>query len=293
MRSAAGVRFTALRSDVAGANPTSSSPRQRPGSSGAKKGGSAPLRPLRPAPSTSIASRSNPPQAATHRFPTPLVELALALVHTAGISLRGTVRVVETVSHALKLGWDTPHWTTVRNWLLRFGLARLRSSQQQADDWVFLVDHSVQIGKEKCLVGLGIRQAEYQRLNRCLSLEDMTLLHLEVMPRSTKEDVERSMKRLCQTVGVPRGVVNDNGADLAGGIRLLKKHYPQVRCHYRPRSEPLSRSQVYQAAISRSPPVALFVHFFSVFPRNLLAIVRILLYNVLSSSLMVHLNLQD
>jgi len=64
-------------------------------------------------------------------------------------------------------------------------------------------------------------------------------------------------------------------------------------CHYRPRSEPLSRSQVYQAAISRSPPVALFVHFFSVFPRNLLAIVRILLYNVLSSSLMVHLNLQD
>jgi hypothetical protein len=39
--------------------------------------------------------------------------------------------------------------------------------------------------------------------------------------------------------------------------------------------------------------VALFVHFFSVFPRNLLAIVRILLYNVLSSSLMVHLNLQD
>lgn len=94
---------------------------------------------------------------------------------------------------------------------------------------MFLVDHSVQIGKEKCLVGLGIRQAEYQRLNRCLSLEDMTLLHLEVMPRSTKEDVERSMKRLCQTVGVPRGVVNDNGADLAGGIRLLKKHYPQVR----------------------------------------------------------------
>jgi hypothetical protein len=155
--------------------------------------------------------------------------LSLELVCSAGVSLRGTPRVLDVLSRALKLDWDIPHWTTVRNWLMRVGLARWRCGQVPASDWVFLADHSVQIGTEKCLVGLGIRQAEYQQLQRPLTLQDMTLLHLEVMSRSTQEDVEGSLQRLSQSVGVPRAVVNDNGADLAGGMRLLKKQHAQVR----------------------------------------------------------------
>jgi hypothetical protein len=145
------------------------------------------------------------------------------------ISLRGVPRVLEVVSRTLKLEWDIPHWTTVRNWLLRVGLARLRCAQVKASDWVALVDHSVQIGTEKCLVGLGIRQAEYQQINRPLTLEDVSLLHLEVMPRSTKQEVASSLQQLSQSVGALCAVVNDNGADLAGGIRLLKKQHAQVR----------------------------------------------------------------
>jgi hypothetical protein len=151
------------------------------------------------------------------------------LVRRAGISLRGTPRVLDVVSRALGLDWHIPHWTTVRNWLLRAGLGRWRSRLEKAGDWVLLIDHSVQMGAEKCLVVLGIRQADYQRLQRPLTLEDMTLLHLEVMPRSTRQDVERSLQRLSETVGVPRGVANDNASDLAGGVRLLQKRYPQLR----------------------------------------------------------------
>jgi len=133
------------------------------------------------------------------------------------------------VSLALKLHWDIPHWTTIRNWLLRAGLARLRSAQQKANDWVLMADHSVQMGTAKCLVGLGISQTEYQQLKRPLTLEDVALLHLEVMPRSTKVDVERGLQQLAQSIGEPVGVVHDNGADLAGGIRLLQKRHPHVR----------------------------------------------------------------
>lgn len=60
----------------------------------------------------------------------------------------------------MKLGWDVPHWTTVRDWLLRAGLGRWRARRRQAEDWVFLADHSVPIGIEKCLVVTGVRQAE-------------------------------------------------------------------------------------------------------------------------------------
>jgi hypothetical protein len=127
------------------------------------------------------------------------------------------------------LSWDIPHWTSVRNWLLRAGLARWRKGLCKADDWLVLADHSVQIGTEKCLVGLGIRQADYQRLPGCLTLEDVTLLQVEVMPRSTKADVAARLQQLSQTVGVPSGVIHDNAADLAGGARLHQKQHRQVR----------------------------------------------------------------
>jgi len=42
-------------------------------------------------------------------------------------------------------------------WLLRFGLAQLNAPKDEADDWVWLIDHSVQIGKQKILAILAIR----------------------------------------------------------------------------------------------------------------------------------------
>ena len=58
-------------------------------------------------------------------------------------------------------GFDfpVPHFTTVRFWLLRLGHYNLSRSKEQGDDWVWIIDHSNQIGQEKCLVILGVRFA--------------------------------------------------------------------------------------------------------------------------------------
>ena len=74
----------------------------------------------------------------------------------AGISLRGASRTMAIFAETL--GWlEVPHWTTGRLWLLRLGHAALSAAKQQAADWVWLIDHSVQIGQEKCLVIVGVR----------------------------------------------------------------------------------------------------------------------------------------
>ena len=80
-----------------------------------------------------------------------------------GVSLRGVPRVLEVISQALGLALPIPHWTTGRLWLLRLGHALLTRTLQKADDWVWLIDHSVQIGQEKCLVILGIRLRDLPR----------------------------------------------------------------------------------------------------------------------------------
>lgn len=151
------------------------------------------------------------------------------MITQAGVPLRGSVRVLDVVSQALQLGWHIPHWTTVRNWLLRTGLARWQHGLQPHEDWVFLIDHAVQSGTQKCLVSLGIRQSEYQQLDRPLTLADMTLLGLEVMPRSTKIEVHQALAELHKAVGDSVGVVHDKASDLSAGVGLLQKQKPEVQ----------------------------------------------------------------
>lgn len=76
-----------------------------------------------------------------------------------------------------------PDWTTGRLWLQRLGHAKLTQPLPQADDWAWLIDHSVQIGQEKCLVILGIRLRDLPSRGASLRHEDMKFVAL--VPRTS------------------------------------------------------------------------------------------------------------
>ena len=44
---------------------------------------------------------------------------------------------------------DTPSYSAARLWTLRVGLYKLTRPKTQASDWMWIVDHSVQIGSTK------------------------------------------------------------------------------------------------------------------------------------------------
>ena len=67
------------------------------------------------------------------------------LVLEARVSMRGASRVLKLMSEQLGCDEPVPHWTTGRKWLQRQGHAQLTSPLPQADDWAWLVDHTVQI----------------------------------------------------------------------------------------------------------------------------------------------------
>jgi hypothetical protein len=83
---------------------------------------------------------------AAHGYACGVIALFLQLVQI-GVSLRASSRVLELMIRFFELPFSAPDWTTGRMWLLRFGLAQLITAKVQADDWVWLIDHSVQIGK--------------------------------------------------------------------------------------------------------------------------------------------------
>jgi hypothetical protein len=112
-----------------------------------------------------------------------------------------------------------PEWTTSRMWLLRLGLGQLRQPVVKADDWVWLVDHSVQLGRDRCLAVLGGRLSELPR--RPLRRADLRLLHLKVMRDPNMLSNQRELLKVLQRTGRPRAIISDHGADLRGGLRLL------------------------------------------------------------------------
>jgi hypothetical protein len=153
--------------------------------------------------------------------------LVLRLV-LQGVSLRGVPRVLVIVAEAL--GWDLPipHWTTGRLWLLRLGHALLTMALEQADDWAWVIDHSVQIGKDKCLVILGIRLAQLPKRGHCLRHTDMHLVALVPRESWTRQEVDHELGVASKRTGIPRVIVDDHGVDIAGGVRFFQERHPET-----------------------------------------------------------------
>jgi hypothetical protein len=146
----------------------------------------------------------------------------------AGTSLRGAARVLALLAEVL--GWcvPTPHWTTGRLWLLRLGHAMLTRTQVKAEDWAWLIDHTVQIGQTKCLAIVGLRLVDLPPPGQCLTHHDLQLIALVPGVSWTKEDVAEQLQAASRRTGVPRVIVNDHGGDVHGGVQCFQERHAQT-----------------------------------------------------------------
>ena len=95
-----------------------------------------------------------------------------------------------------------------------------------AEDWAWLVDHSVQIGQDKCLVILGIRLAALP--GTALVASDLELIALVPRPSWTAPEVDATLQKAVAEAGVPRVIVDDHGGDRTGGVRLFQERHPET-----------------------------------------------------------------
>ncbi len=176
-----------------------------------------------------MARRLDEPPAAGHGYGPDVVCLFLRLVLVAGVSLRAAPRVLATISEALGLSLPAPCWTTGRLWLLRLGHAMLTGPREEGDDWAWLIDHSVQIGKDKCLVILGIRLRDLPEQGESLRREDVELIELKPAKNWTRPRVDEALEHAAARTGItPRVIVSDHGSDLGGGIVLFQRRHQQT-----------------------------------------------------------------
>jgi len=157
---------------------------------------------------------------------------SLALVLRAGTRLQ---RVAEVLSMHWKwcgLDVSAASYYSVRLWLLRLGLYQLNRPKARADDWMWIMDHTMQLGDRKCLIVVGLRQSAWNAEDRVLSHEDVELIDLVPVTESNGQVVYRQLKAASAKTGLPRAIISDGGSDLHAGVEQFRTAHPATAWLY-------------------------------------------------------------
>lgn len=129
---------------------------------------------------------------------------------------------------SLELPLPSPSWFSGRLWLFRLGYFKLTRPKEHAGDWVWIVDHTVQLGAEKCLVILGIRLCNLPAPGSCLSQEDVEPIALFPVRQSSGDVVFQQLGDTISKTGVPREIIGDKGTDLKSGVEKFCQEHPET-----------------------------------------------------------------
>ena len=103
-----------------------------------------------------------------------------------------------------------PSYTAIRDWILQVGYYKL-TTIQKSQDWIGMIDLSIQVGVKKCLLILGV-QASTLLKGKPLTFEDVHVLHMELLEKTSGPIICEVLKRSEEKVG--RYSTNWAGSDL-------------------------------------------------------------------------------
>jgi hypothetical protein len=161
-----------------------------------------------------------------------VIGLFVDFVIGAAVSLRGASAVLTILEQNFPEVSSSPSPNAGQMWLLRVGLYELKRPKEKATDWVFIIDHTIQIGTTKCLLIVGCRLEAWRAQPRPLEHQDLQVLALEPMEHSTGQIVKQQIEAVVTQTGVPREIVCDHGSDVKSGVTAFCQEHPETANMY-------------------------------------------------------------
>jgi len=124
--------------------------------------------------------------------------------------------------------FNTPSPTTFKRWVQKVGYYKLKLPKVVADDWMVIIDASIQMGEKKCLLVIGCRQADFP-MNRALVLEDLELLSLRIVSTLNADVVTTVLNDVALAVGKIVCICSDRGSEMLCGIKNFQINNPKTR----------------------------------------------------------------
>jgi len=135
-------------------------------------------------------------------------------------SFRATTKCFSIINESLDMTSKGPCYTTLINWVHKIGYYELNKIKEKANDWVIILDESIQLGCDKILVVFGIRESEID-FTRPLNFKDLVPLREISKTKWNGELVKDVVQDLKNEIGDIKYAVGDYGSDLKKGLGLL------------------------------------------------------------------------
>lgn len=155
-----------------------------------------------------------------HSYGPKMIALGLNLARRIGF--RPTVAALEIVFEAFGIEQRVASAETIRTWACRVGIAQLKQPPEKADDWIWMVDHSNQIGCEKVLQVLAIRAKDLPPPGQTLPREKLRTLAVVPGTKWKRDDVRQVYQELQERHGGPAYLLCDAAVELRESADVLK-----------------------------------------------------------------------
>jgi hypothetical protein len=139
-------------------------------------------------------------------------------LEAGALGSRGVVWILETFGLAIS-GGLSPAYTTVLNWVYRYGLTVRDRAPERRDDGIYVADLTIALGPFKCLVILGIPAGDLPRIGYSPTHRARQVLAWEITRHSTGPWVAQILEQTARRTGLPVQIVTDHGSDRHSGVR--------------------------------------------------------------------------
>jgi hypothetical protein len=153
-----------------------------------------------------------------HQYSVGMIVLSVNLARAIGF--RTTTRALAIFFDWLGVDVKIPTYPTIRNWVTRVGVARMKPGRSSSDAY-WLVDHTNQIGREKVLCVLKVDQLPPPGTS--LRHEDVDVIALRPQKDTGRDAVAKVYRRLVDEFGLPRAIVTDGAVELREPAIKLNK----------------------------------------------------------------------
>ena len=123
-----------------------------------------------------------------------------------------------------------PHFTSVINWILRYGLFKLNAVQNIHKPWVAIIDHSIDVGVKKILVVLRIPLDHFVNHHRAPTLKDCECIGLCIAEENDYTTVAQQLEAVFKCSGNPTLLIKDGAGNLAKGVKHWKNKAKPKLC---------------------------------------------------------------
>lgn len=156
-----------------------------------------------------------------HSFDCKLIQVALAIKLQTSAGFRAIEKILSIYILYLNLSMKSPSYSTILLWLKKTGYYQLKREKTKANDWVIILDESIEFGHDKLLVIYGIRHKNID-FNRALGYKDLVAFSIISSGKWTGELIAKEIQNIEREHGKIIYAVADGGNAIKKALRLVK-----------------------------------------------------------------------